>query len=117
MFEMAGMQRTRSCNVVMSGMLMMLRRSVFVVLVLQLSASVGGAEEQNKKFSGETSVNVVEVPVRVYDADTGEAITGLAPEDFQILENGAPQQITNFAELGGAAFAPCSPGSHAPCSI
>ncbi len=44
--------------------------------------------------------------MRVYDPDTGEAITGLGPEDFQILENGVPQQISNFAELGGAAFRP-----------
>ena len=50
-------------------------------------------------FRGETTVNVVEVPVRVVDQKTGEPVVGLTAADFEILEDGVLQPISNFAEL------------------
>jgi VWFA-related protein len=57
------------------------------------------AQEESNPFRGETTVNVVEVPVRVVDHKTGEAVVGLTAADFEILEDGAVQPISNFAEL------------------
>lgn len=41
-------------------------------------------------------VNYVEVDARVLDAN-GRFITGLRPEDFQVLEDGKPQKVTAFS--------------------
>ena len=56
-----------------------------------------------ERFAGEASVTVVEVPVRVVDRTTGEAVLGLSADDFVILESGRPMEIANFAEIGGGA--------------
>jgi VWFA-related protein len=67
------------------------------VLALVLAPSLTGRAEA--PFRGETRVNLVEIPVRVVDPATGEAVTGLRPSDFIILEDGAPRDVTNFAEV------------------
>lgn len=59
-------------------------------------------QDESQKFAGETTVNVVEVPIRVVDPETGEPVTGLDPSEFRILEDDVPQQITNFSEVQGA---------------
>ncbi|MCU0305924.1 MAG: VWA domain-containing protein [Thermoanaerobaculales bacterium] len=71
------------------------------VLVTGLAASplLTAAMDDQAAFRGETSVNVVEVPVRVVDRATGEPVTGLVAGDFEVYENGLAQPITNFAEL------------------
>jgi VWFA-related protein len=51
------------------------------------------------QFAGEATVNVIEVPVRVIDPQTGRPVTGLGAEDFRILENGRKQKITHFSEV------------------
>ncbi len=82
----------------------MLRRNGLTFFCVLLAALPLGAGDETRKFSGEASVNVIEVPVRVFDPKTGDAIIGLTPGDFLILENGIPQEISNFSELGGADF-------------
>ncbi|MEE4273404.1 MAG: VWA domain-containing protein [Thermoanaerobaculales bacterium] len=62
-----------------------------------LSWSLAVAEEA--PFRGETTVNVIEVPVHVIDPETGAPVTGLPASDFQVFEDGKPQTISNFAEL------------------
>jgi len=57
------------------------------------------AQDKSTPFRGETTVNVVEVPVRVVDHKTGDPVVGLTAADFEILEDGAVQPISNFAEL------------------
>ena len=44
------------------------------------------------------TVDAVNVLVSVFDKNSGEFIRGLAPEDFEVLENGVPMEITNFTE-------------------
>jgi VWFA-related protein len=44
------------------------------------------------------SVNLVQVDAVVYDAK-GKYVTDLKSEDFEILQDGKPQQITNFAYI------------------
>ena len=68
----------------------------FTVLAIALFVS---ASDDMTPFRGETTVNVVEVPVRVVDHKTGEPVVGLTAADFEILEDGAVQTISNFAEL------------------
>lgn len=68
----------------------------FTVLAIALFVS---ASDDMTPFRGETTVNVVEVPVRVVDHKTGEPVVGLTAADFEILEDGAVQPISNFAEL------------------
>ncbi len=48
-----------------------------------------------RQFEDRTSVFEVQVPVNVV-ARNGEAIRGLNPEDFQILDEGQVQEITGF---------------------
>jgi len=43
-------------------------------------------------------VVVANVDVTVLDKD-GTHVTGLLPDDFEILDNGVPQRITNFSEI------------------
>lgn len=54
-------------------------------------------------FRGDTSVVVVEVPVTVIGH--GEAISDLGPENFQILDQGRPQEIESFEVLDAEATA------------
>ncbi len=76
---------------------------VRIVIVVTLAFSVvpvaRSAEDDGAAFRGETTVNVVEVPVRVVDRETGEPVVGLTAADFEILEDGVVQSISNFAEL------------------
>src|SRR4051812_28962950 len=43
-------------------------------------------------------VRLVEVDAVVTDA-AGRHVVGLGPADFELFENGRPQQITNFSEV------------------
>jgi len=67
--------------------------------MLVVGAVFISAQDESTLFRGETIVNVVEVPVRVFDRKTGEPVIGLTAADFEILEDGVVQPITNFAEL------------------
>jgi len=57
------------------------------------------AQDASQQFIGEATVNVIEVPVRVFDRATGEPVTGLGPEAFRIIESGTEQTISNFSEI------------------
>jgi VWFA-related protein len=68
-------------------------------LATALAVSTVEAQDESQKFVGETTVNVIEVPVRVIDRETGEPVTGLTPGDFRVFEAGKEQKITNFSEI------------------
>ena len=72
---------------------------IVVTFVLGAVSMIVFAEDENASFRGETTVNVIEVPVRVVDKETGEPVVGLTAADFEILENDVPQPISNFAEI------------------
>ncbi len=74
-----------------------------VAAALLLAAAPALADDQTASFRGEATVNVVEVPVRVVDPETGEPVVGLTASDFEIRENGEVQAISNFAELWRSA--------------
>lgn len=65
-----------------------------------LTAQTGIAEET---FADEIEVSLVNLEVVVTDRK-GKSVSGLGREDFQVLEDGKPVEITNFyAETGPAA--------------
>ncbi|RLE21973.1 MAG: hypothetical protein DRJ61_07705 [Acidobacteria bacterium] len=49
-------------------------------------------------FRGELDVSIINLYVTVVDKQ-GQAVSGLGPEDFEIIENGESMEITNFAIL------------------
>ena len=56
---------------------------------------------QSKDDVVRISVTLVQVDAVVTD-DNGKQVTDLKPEDFQILEDGRPQRITNFSYISNA---------------
>src|SRR5712691_5548023 len=85
------------------------------VLVLPLQAQ--------QTFTGKIEVSLVNVDVTVTSRDA--AIHGLTRDDFEILEDGVPQQITNFYAIGTPApalsaaegSAPAGPAASTPPSL
>ncbi len=75
------------------------------VLIIVAAAAVS-AQQPRESFTGEATVNVIQVPVRVIDERTGEPVTGLSADDFVILENGIQQKITNFEEISRPGLLP-----------
>jgi len=69
------------------------------LLVLGIAAAGPTVLAQEAQFAGEATVNVIEVPVRVIDPETGRPVTGLNAKDFQIFENRRKQKITHFLEI------------------
>lgn len=79
-----------------------------LVLVLAAIAAAGQDPAQNSQQNPErekplvrVNVDMVQMDVVVTDAK-GNHISDLKPEEFEILENGKPQRITNFSFLPGA---------------
>jgi len=70
--------------------------------LLALAGGVCGQEENPPKFR--LTVNQIVVPVVVSDAK-GHRVSGLKAEDFEVLEDGAPQKIQSFS-LGGVSATP-----------
>jgi Ca-activated chloride channel homolog len=68
-----------------------MRVTRFVVILLALTAT-GAAQDE---FQLKVNVSLVSVDVGVFDRK-GESVTTLQRDDFQLLEDGVPQQIRNF---------------------
>jgi VWFA-related protein len=58
------------------------------------------AAERDRRFGETVDVRVVNVDVVVTDRD-GRPVQGLEPEDFEVFEDGRPQEITNFYRVEG----------------
>jgi VWFA-related protein len=72
--------------------------------LLVLAGAARPQEDSATKFR--LTVNQIVVPVVVTDAK-GHRVTGLKAEDFEVLEDGAPQKILSFS-MGGEAVTPVS---------
>ncbi len=95
---------------------------VGVLAVASAAAQTAAAEpgSQESTFYESIDVNVANVEVYVTDKD-GKRVEGLSKDDFQVLENGQPVEITNFYAVsegqatvlgggdGGAESAPTPP--------
>ncbi len=72
------------------------------------------AAQQQQPFRESVDVRVINIDVYVEDA-AGNPVTGLAASDFEIIEDGKPQPITNFAEYRSGTFV--EPAESAPDGI
>ena len=70
-------------------------RTGLTLLGLLALAVLGNPGASARQFT--SGVNVVEVYAAATDAD-GNPVTGLRREDFKVLEDGQPQDVTAFAE-------------------
>ncbi len=72
--------------------------------VLEAPAQPAQAQQTESSFGEKVEVTVVNVEVYVTDRD-GNPIRGLGREDFTLLEDGKPVEVTNFSAVeGGAAI-------------
>jgi VWFA-related protein len=78
-----------------------------------MAITPASAQESTGRFAGETTVNVIEVPVRVVDTATGEPVTDLDRSEFRILEDGVEQPISNFSEIRDTVAVRSSAGPEA----
>src|SRR5438094_308606 len=76
----------------------MSRSQCFVVLLLSV-ASIAATAQQPAPLMEKIDVSLVNVDVTV--TSRGEAVRGLTREDFEVLEDGVPQPITNFYAIAG----------------
>src|SRR6266550_3973230 len=92
-----------------------MRTRVFCIASLLLPLLASAQQKPPIPSIGETiEVSLVNLDVFVMDK-TGQRVRGLKKDDFEILENGVKQPITNFAEYAGeAAAAPQTPETQAP---
>lgn len=78
-----------------------------VSLLTSLLAQTPPQQESPQGMLAEDEVvrvttNLVQIDAVVTDKD-GKQVTGLQPEDFEILEDGKPQKITNFSYVSTAS--------------
>jgi len=81
-------------------------RKLWLMILVSVMPTVLPAEAPLKTFQGQATVQVIEVPVRVVDPESGRAVRGLEASDFQIFENGEEMAISNFAEIDAGSAAP-----------
>ena len=87
-----------------------------VGLLSSLASAARGQEDAPPEvFRETTEVNVVNVEVSVTDRQ-GNPVNGLSREQFELLENGKPVEISNFFAVEGGREAPLVvvPGAAAP---
>lgn len=75
---------------------------LLLTLLLPRGADGQEAGEPEPTYYDSIDVQVVNVEVFVTDK-SGKRVTGLTREDFQLLEDGRPVEITNFFAVGGEA--------------
>jgi Ca-activated chloride channel family protein len=68
-------------------------RRLFLFLSLALAASGLSVDAQRATFSAKTETVRVDVLV----TDNGRPVSGLTPADFEVLDNGVPQQIDHVS--------------------
>jgi VWFA-related protein len=84
------------------------------LLPLAAGAQDKPATDDEPTFYESVDVQVVNLEVFVTDK-SGQRITGLTKDDFQVLEDGKPVEITNFFAVGDAAEAtPAAPETSQP---
>src|SRR5215469_9911126 len=81
----------------------MIKRSLLFVWFMAELFSCGGAKSRAQNEASSIKVNVVLVQLSVAVTDhKGNYVTGLKPEDFEVIEDKIPEKIANFDE-GNAA--------------
>jgi VWFA-related protein len=91
----------------------MRRRFAVVLSFVVFLATTSWAQQQ--PFSETLEVNIVNIDVTVRDR-AGNPVTGLTRDDFEVLENGKPQAISNFFEERGVLAAAGGAPAAAPAA-
>ena len=91
-------------------------RSVVLAISVTILASFAAAQNvgQLPPLTAQVEVHVVNVDVSVTDRN-GNPVPGLTKDDFEIIEDGHPQKVTNFLAIAGSpsgAAAPADVSSH-----
>jgi VWFA-related protein len=78
-----------------------------LAFVFLAAVPVVASSESTPRFTDAVEVRLIDLEVHVTDRG-GNRVRGLTSRDFEVLENGVPQEITNFTEyqgdrLGGTA--------------
>jgi VWFA-related protein len=81
-----------------------LPRAGFAFLLFLAVAARAQAPPQDSSFSATVDVRLAEVEVLVTDRD-GRPVTGLTREDFRVLEDGLPAEVTNLSPVSGQPVA------------
>lgn len=81
--------------------------TVLLAAGVALSAQQSQQPSRSPQPTFHSSVQLVRVDVVVVDAD-GRPVTGLRPEDFEVLDNGRPQPVSLFQEMSHEAAAASS---------
>jgi VWFA-related protein len=75
----------------------------FAALLLFSAAAGAQSQEPGTTFSGTVEVKEAEVEVLVTDRD-GKPVSGLTAQDFKIVEDGQPVEITNLSPTAAQPF-------------
>src|SRR5438067_4059597 len=73
-----------------------LRFAILAALVAAAVAAVGAQSQGDDAFKFKSGVELVNVTATVSD-DSGHFVSGLTKDDFTILEDGSPMEVTNFS--------------------
>jgi len=87
-------------------------RVSLALAAVALTAAAGAQQQPQQPPVFRSGVQVVEVDARVFDRE-GRFVTDLTRDDFQILEDGVPQEIVALT-LVGAPSVPTSPTTPTP---
>ncbi|HEV2843743.1 MAG TPA: hypothetical protein VG477_02760, partial [Thermoanaerobaculia bacterium] len=89
-------------------------KKLLLPLLLALGASALPAQQPaDPSFGDAVDVTVVNIDVYVTDK-AGNRVNGLRKEDFVVLEDGKPVQITNFEAVHGSSAPSPAPAAPAP---
>src|SRR5690349_19664394 len=107
--------RSNSARVSHSGMWSVQLKCAVVLAGLACLKPATPQQQPPTEFRVRVAVKLVQVDATVTDSH-GAPVSGLAPEDFQILLDGQPQQIKfcTFVHAAGSAPKPANPATPAP---
>lgn len=88
-------------------------RRKLVAAALALVAAAVAAQDPLSQFFDAVEVRVIDLDVVVVDRD-GAPVRGLLREDFTVLEDGRPVEVTQFTAYDEARLVDAPPGAEAP---
>lgn len=83
---------------------------LIVVLTISLLAQTTAQEPQKRSDVVTIDTNLVQIDVVVTDK-AGKQVTDLRPEEFEVLEDGKKQHVTNFSYIATGKFIKTEPGN------
>jgi VWFA-related protein len=93
-------------------LLMKLKALLAFALTVSILAQTVAQEPEKRRDVIRTDTNLVQIDVIVSDK-TGKQVTDLRPEDFEVIEDGKKQQVTNFSYVGAERFTGAEPDAAA----